>query len=53
MLVAMGVDPDLARGAVRVSLGKDNDEQDVNAFVAAVQSILGERATSAARVATV
>ena len=53
VLVAMGVDPDLARGAVRVSLGKDNDEQDVNAFVAAVHSILGERATSAARVATV
>ncbi|MFN9152939.1 MAG: cysteine desulfurase, partial [bacterium] len=35
-LLAMGVSPDLARGAVRVSLGPDNDAQQMHDFAAAV-----------------
>ncbi len=35
-LLAMGVTPDLARGAVRVSLGPDNDAQQIRDLAAAV-----------------
>lgn len=33
VLLAMGVEPDLAKGAVRVSLGSQNSQEQVNAFL--------------------
>ncbi|HEY0907388.1 MAG TPA: cysteine desulfurase family protein [Methylophilus sp.] len=51
VLLAMGVDPDLARGAVRVSLGEDNSASEVSAFLQAlqhsVQGLKGYRAIAA------
>lgn len=47
VLAAMGVDPELARCAIRISLGWKNDEQDVPAFVAAYKRIV-ERARARA-----
>ena len=38
-LLAMGVDPAQARGAVRVSLGKDTTALQVDAFVAAAKAV--------------
>ncbi len=38
VLVAMGVDPDLARGAVRVSLGPDNRAEDVDRLLHALEA---------------
>ncbi|MBK7677795.1 MAG: cysteine desulfurase [Candidatus Accumulibacter sp.] len=38
VLRAMGVAPDLARGAVRISLGRGNSEAQVAAFLASVQA---------------
>lgn len=35
VLEAMGVEADLARGAIRVSLGRDTTDQDIEAFLAA------------------
>src|SRR5690606_30599416 len=40
VLLAMGVEEDLARGAVRVSLGKDNTPEQIEAFLAALESEL-------------
>jgi cysteine desulfurase len=40
VLQAMGVEPDLARGAVRISLGKDNSAQEVNEFVTILKQLL-------------
>lgn len=40
VLEAMGVQPELARGAVRVSLGKDNTLAQVEDFLAALQNIV-------------
>ena len=40
VLLAMGVEDDLARGAVRVSLGKDNTPEQIDAFLAALESEL-------------
>ena len=40
VLVAMGMDADIAKSAIRVSLGKDNSEADITAFLAALQAIL-------------
>jgi cysteine desulfurase len=37
----MGVAPDLARGAVRVSFGPDNDAQQVRDLAAAVAATAG------------
>ncbi|MDH5183825.1 MAG: aminotransferase class V-fold PLP-dependent enzyme, partial [Gammaproteobacteria bacterium] len=37
VLMAMGIETELARGAVRISLGKENTEQQVEALVKAVQ----------------
>ncbi len=37
VLLAMGVDPDLARSAVRVSLGETNTETEVQGFLKALQ----------------
>lgn len=43
-LLAMGVDPELARAAVRVSLGAGNTRQDVDGFLAALgESLAGLR----------
>ena len=41
-LLAMGVDREVARGAVRVSLGRDTREQDVLGFLAALQETVRE-----------
>jgi cysteine desulfurase len=38
-LLAMGVQPDLARGAVRVSLGPENDRREIIEFTAAVAEV--------------
>lgn len=40
VLLAMGVEPDLARGAVRISFGKDNTADEVDAFLAALENEL-------------
>ncbi|QWF70529.1 cysteine desulfurase [Methylomonas paludis] len=40
VLAAMGVPAELAKAAIRVSLGKDNNEQEVNEFVEALKSQL-------------
>jgi cysteine desulfurase len=41
VLQAMGVAPDLARGAVRVSLGAGNGEADIDDFINALQATIG------------
>lgn len=41
LLLAMGVTPELARGAIRVSLGRANTGQQVEEFIAALQVELG------------
>ena len=40
VLLAMGVAPSLARGAVRVSLGADNTEAQVHEFLAALRTTI-------------
>ncbi|HZV61113.1 MAG TPA: cysteine desulfurase family protein [Methylophilaceae bacterium] len=40
VLLAMGIEEDLARGAVRVSLGKDNTLEQIEAFLAALEGEL-------------
>jgi len=39
VLLAMGVDADTAKTAIRVSLGKDNSEADIDAFLVALHNI--------------
>ena len=39
-LLAMGVDADLARGAVRISLGLENTEQQVQEFLTALAAVV-------------
>ncbi|ATE59966.1 cysteine desulfurase family protein [Thauera sinica] len=41
-LLAMGVSPELARGALRVSLGRDTTAEEVERFVATFGRIVGE-----------
>ena len=41
MLQAMGVSPELARGAVRISLGVGNTEADIDEFINALQVTVG------------
>ena len=41
VLRAMGVAPDIARGAVRVSLGAENTEVDIDQFINALQVTVG------------
>ena len=41
VLQAMGVAPELARGAVRVSLGAGNGEADIDDFINALQATVG------------
>jgi cysteine desulfurase len=36
--MAMGITPDLARGAVRVSFGANNTTEQLNAFLSVIQS---------------
>jgi cysteine desulfurase len=38
VLLAMGVDADTAKSAIRVSVGKDNSEADIEAFLAVLQT---------------
>ena len=47
-LVAMGVSPDLARGAVRVSLGKETTDREIVDFLAALKTTQGRLAGMAA-----
>ncbi len=47
-LLAMGVDPDLARGAVRLSFGADNTLQQVEEFLIAVANVVGRLSRLAA-----
>ncbi|MBI2311076.1 MAG: cysteine desulfurase [Betaproteobacteria bacterium] len=42
VLEAMGIEPELARGAVRVSLGKDNTPAQVEEFLRAVAAVVAE-----------
>jgi cysteine desulfurase len=46
VLLAMGADPDLARGSLRFSLGRTSTPEDVEALVSALPSVV-ERARSA------
>jgi len=41
-LLAMGVAPEVARGAVRLSLGKDNTADEVAAFLRALENVLAK-----------
>lgn len=41
VLTAMGVEADLARGAIRVSFGKDNEPAEIDAFILTLKKILG------------
>lgn len=41
VLTAMGVAPDLARGAIRISLGKMNTVADIDQFVVALNKVIG------------
>ncbi len=47
-LLAMGVAPEVARGAIRVSLGRDSREEDVERFVATFARIVTELKKTAA-----
>ena len=49
VLRAMGVDPDLALGAIRVSLGSGNTKSDIDAFVAALAGQLRQLRRMAGR----
>lgn len=40
VLMAMGVEPDVARGAVRVSVGRDTKDEDVEGFMATLDETL-------------
>ena len=48
VLQAMGVAPELARGAIRVSFGKANDQQDVDALIGALVQQAGRLTAMAA-----
>lgn len=48
VLLAMGVDSDLARGAVRVSFGINNTQQEVEAFLVALQATITQLKTMTA-----
>ena len=39
VLTAMGLEPALARGAIRVSLGKDNTEQEIDQFIGVLKTL--------------
>ncbi len=41
VLTAMKIDADLAKGAIRVSLGKDNELSEIETFISTLKKILG------------
>lgn len=41
VLLAMGIDPAVAQGAVRVSLGRDNSREDVDTLLTALRELTG------------
>jgi cysteine desulfurase len=47
VLVAMGLEPEIARGAIRVSLGPETTEDDIAAFLAAWAGLEGSAAVAA------
>jgi cysteine desulfurase len=47
VLEAMGLPGEVARGAVRVSLGRDTSAEDVERFVAAWSAVMGTAALAA------
>lgn len=53
VLTAMGVEAQLARSAIRVSLGRGNSEADIDRLVKGLQDILGRISTGAAHYAAV
>jgi cysteine desulfurase len=48
VLAAMGIAPELAKGAIRISLGWNTTEDDINHFIAAWQRITARLASKAA-----
>jgi len=51
VLVAMGADPDRARGSLRFSLGRTSTSADVDALVAAIGSVVERACRAGARTA--
>jgi len=49
VLIGMGIDRDTAKGAIRVSLGKDNTEAEVDQFLAALGSLATQPAMASAK----
>jgi cysteine desulfurase len=47
VIEAMGLGPEMARAAIRVSLGEETTEQDIAAFLAAWQKVAGDAALAA------
>lgn len=43
VLIGMGIAPDVAKGAIRVSLGKDNTEAEVDQFLSALKAVAQSR----------
>ena len=43
VLIGMGIAPDVAKGAIRVSFGKDNTEAEVGQFVSALKAVAQTR----------
>ena len=48
VLLAMGVPPDLARGSLRISVGRANDEPQIDSFLAALAPIISKLRRKAA-----
>jgi cysteine desulfurase len=48
VLLGMGIERDVAKGAIRVSLGKDNSEQDVEQFLQALGTLARQPAAAGA-----
>lgn len=43
VLAAMGITPELARGAIRISLGKDNNDHEIDQFVGVLKTLINHR----------
>ena len=48
VLLAIGVPPDLARGSLRISVGRANDEPQIDSFLAALAPIISKLRRKAA-----
>jgi cysteine desulfurase len=48
VLLGMGIDRDTAKGAIRVSLGKENTEAEVDQFLQALESLASQRSPALA-----